>query len=76
MFHEDISTVNILKRNYWLVICIAKNLIWTALKKIFRIIWIFLHPHIPDLQILSNHNKPYIINLIFFNCTFMTGFVL
>jgi len=25
MFHEDIPTVNISKRNYWLVICIAKN---------------------------------------------------
>ncbi len=25
MFNEDIPTVNISKRNYWLVICIAKN---------------------------------------------------
>ncbi len=27
MFHEDIPTVNISKLNYWLVICIAKNLL-------------------------------------------------
>ncbi len=29
--------VNISKPNYWLVICIAKNLIWTTLKMIFSI---------------------------------------
>ncbi len=57
MFHEDIPIVNISKLNYWLVICIAKNLIWTTLKMIFSIFRFFLHPQIPDFQILS---KPYI----------------
>ncbi len=37
MLHEDIPTVNISKLNYWLLICIAKNLIWTTLKMIFSI---------------------------------------
>ncbi len=32
-------TVNISKLNFWLVICIAKNFIWTALKAIFSIIF-------------------------------------
>ncbi len=31
------STVNISKLNFWLVICIAKNFIWTTLKMIFSI---------------------------------------
>ncbi len=38
MFHEDIlyiSILNISKHNFWLVICIAKNLIWTTLKATF-----------------------------------------
>ncbi len=30
-------TLNILKLNFWLVICIAKNFIWTALKEILNI---------------------------------------
>ncbi len=47
MLHEDIPTVNISKLNFWLVKCIAKN-------------FIFLHPQIPEFQILSYHNKPYI----------------
>ncbi len=46
MFHEDICTVNISKLNYWLVICIAKNFIWTTLKVIFSIFWFFLLPRI------------------------------
>ncbi len=45
-------TVNILKLNFLLVICIAKNLIWTTLKMIFSIFRFFLHPQIPDLQIV------------------------
>ncbi len=32
-------TVNISKLNYWLVICMAKNFIWTTLKVIFSIFW-------------------------------------
>ncbi len=38
-------TVNILKLNFWLVICIAKDFIWTILKALFRF---FLHTQIPD----------------------------
>ncbi len=34
-------TVNISKLNYWLVICIAKNFIWTTLKVIFSIFRFF-----------------------------------
>ncbi len=60
MFHEDICTVNISKLNYWLVICIAKKLNLNKFKDDFLNIWFFLHPQIPDFQILSDHNKPYI----------------
>ncbi len=78
---QRFPTVNISKLNYWLVICIAKN----NFKDDFLNIQIFLHPQIPDFQILS---KPYIngnmiysafrwcINLNFTKITFMTGFVL
>ncbi len=34
-------TVNISKLNFWLVICIAKNFIWTTLKVIFSIFRFF-----------------------------------
>ncbi len=57
MFHEDICTVNISKLNFWLLICIAKNFIWTTLKMIF-LIFDFFSPS--DFPILSYHNKPYI----------------
>ncbi len=43
-------TVNISKLNLWLVIYIAKNLIWTILKEIFSICRFFLYPQIPDFQ--------------------------
>ncbi len=53
-------TVNISKLIFLLVICIAKNLIWTTLKTIFSIFRFFC------TQILSNHNKPYInVNIIY-----------
>ncbi len=43
MFHEDtFPTVNISKLNFWYVLCIAKNLIWTTLKMIFSIFRLFL----------------------------------
>ncbi len=54
---------------------------------IFSMFRFSLHPQIPDFQILSNHNKPYIngkiiysgcrlcINLNFEKLTLMTGFV-
>ncbi len=78
MFHEDFS----------LIYYIANNFIWTTLKMIFSIFRFFLHPQIPDFQILSDHNKPYIngniiysalrwcINLDVEKLTLMTGFVL
>ncbi len=63
---SSFPTLNILKLNLWLVICITYNLIWTTLKMIFSIFRFFLHPQIPDLQILSDHHKPYInINIIY-----------
>ncbi len=39
-------TVNISKLHFWLVICIAKNFIWTTLKVIFSIFRFFLQPQI------------------------------
>ncbi len=57
--------------NFWLVICIAKNLIWTTLKVIFSIFRFFLYPQIPYFQILS---KPY-INGKLQHIILMTGFV-
>ncbi len=57
MFHEDISYR---KRNFWLVICIAKN----NFKDDFLNIQIFLHPQIAYFQILS---KPYINEKIMFS---------
>ncbi len=77
-------TVNISKLNFWLVICIAKNFIWTTLKVIFSVFRFFF---IYLCQILSYSNKPYIngkliysafrwcINLNFEKLTLMTGFV-
>ncbi len=58
-------TVNILKLNFWLVICIAKNFIWTILKVIFSIFWYFLQTfsrlsNSCISAILPYHNKPYI----------------
>ncbi len=53
-------TVNISKLNFWLVICIAKNFIWTTLKMIFSIFRFFCSLRFQILQILSYHNKPYI----------------
>ncbi len=38
---SQFPTINILKLNFWLVICIAKNLIWTTLKTISLNISIF-----------------------------------
>ncbi len=58
------STVNISKLLFRLVICIAKNFFLTTLKAIFSICRFFLHPQIPEFQIvvsqiLSYVNKPY-----------------
>ncbi len=88
MFHEAICkfpTVNISKLNFWLVICIDKNFIWTNLKIIVSIFRFFYTLRLLYLsQILSYHNKPCIngkriysafrcINLHFKKCTHMTA---
>ncbi len=82
-------TLNISKLNFWLVIYIAKDFIWTTLKVIFSIFIYFLHPQIPDFS-LSQPNmivslKPYIngkiiylgfrlrIKVNFKKCTLITG---
>ncbi len=46
-----------------------------TLKMIFSIFRFFLHPQIPDFQILSNHNKPHINEKLIYAATLMTGFV-
>ncbi len=45
-------TINISKLNFWLVRCIAKNLIWTTSKAVFSIFGFLLHSHIPDFQVV------------------------
>ncbi len=52
------TSVNISKLHFWLVICIAKNFIWTSLKAIFSIFRFFYIFQIG--QILSYPNKLYI----------------
>ncbi len=53
-------TVNISKLNFWLVICIAKNFIWTTLKVIFSIFRFFcslrfqIYKYCP---IITNHTS-------------------
>ncbi len=55
-------TVNRSKLNFWLIICIAKNFIWTTLKVIFSIFryvrfffWGGVHSQTPDFQIVLSH---------------------
>ncbi len=80
-------TVNISKLNFWLVICIAKNFIWTTLKVIFSIFRFFctlrfqIYKYCP---IITNHTSMesylfsfrWCINLNFEKMTLKTGFVL
>ncbi len=53
-------TINISKLNFWLVICIAKNFIWTTLKVIFSIFRFFcslrfqIYKYCP---IITNHTS-------------------
>ncbi len=49
-------TVNISKINFWVLICIAKDFIWTTLKAIFHNISIFLYPQIADFQVVVSQN--------------------
>ncbi len=64
-------TINILKLNFWLVICIAKNFIWTTLKVIFSIFRFFA----PSDSRFTNSciSVKYCLN--FWILTLMTGFV-
>ncbi len=56
--------VNISKLHFWLLICIAKDFIWTTLKAIFSVflfLIFFLHPQIPDFQIVVS--RPNIVTV-------------
>ncbi len=46
------STLNISKCNFELVICIAKNFIWTTLRRFSQYLGYILHPMMPDIQIV------------------------
>ncbi len=50
-------TVNISKRNFWLVICIAKNFIWTTLKMIFSIFTFFCTFRFQIFKYCPNHTS-------------------
>ncbi len=71
-------TINISKLNFWLVICIAKNFIWTTLKMIFSIFRFFctlrfqIYKYCP---IITNHT-PMESYLFRRKLTLVTGFVL
>ncbi len=67
-------TVNISKLHYWLVICIAKNLIWTTLKMIFSIFRFFLHPF-KYCPIINHTMEILCVNLNLEKRPLMTGFV-
>ncbi len=57
MFHEGISTINISKLNFWLLICIAKNFIWTTLKMIFSIFRYFCTLRFQIYKYCPNHTS-------------------
>ncbi len=50
-------TIIISKRHYWLVICIAKNLIWTTLKMIFSIFRFFCTLRFQIYKYCPNHTS-------------------
>ncbi len=50
-------TVNISKLNYWLLICIAKNFIWTTLKMIFSIFRFFCTLRFQIYKYCPNHTS-------------------
>ncbi len=84
-------TINISTLNFWFVIFIAKNFIWTILKVIFSIFYFFApsdsrfsNSCISDkyCPIITNHTSMeswcmfrWCIHLNFKKCTLMTGFV-
>ncbi len=61
---DTFPTVNISKLIFCLVICIAKNFIWKILKAISSIFLFFLHPQIPDFQIVVSVKYCPILNLV------------
>ncbi len=75
---SKLPTVNISKLNFWLVICIAKNVIWITLKVIFSIFRFFctlrfqIYKYCP---IITNHTSMESL-FIQLKWTLMTGFVL
>ncbi len=50
-------TVNISKLNFWLLICIAKNFIWTSLKMIFSIFRFFCTLRFQIYKYCPNHTS-------------------
>ncbi len=50
-------TANISKLNYWLLICIAKNLIWTTLNMIFSIFRFFCTLRFQIFKYCPNHTS-------------------
>ncbi len=64
MLHEDIPTVNISKRNYWLLICIAKNFIWTTLKIILSIFRFFCILRFQIYKYCPNHTSMEILFIL------------
>ncbi len=65
---SQFSAVNISKRTFWLVICIAKNFIWTTLKVMFSIFRFFCPPQISDFQRIVV-SQPNIVRQILTNHT-------
>jgi len=66
-------TVNISKLNFWLVICIAKNFIWTTLKMIFSIFRYFCTLRFQIYKYCPNHTS--MESYLFKTLILMTGFV-
>ncbi len=61
MYQEDILNISYHKYiktwPFLLVICIAKDLIWTTWKAIFSICRFCFHPQIPDIQIVVSQQN-------------------
>ncbi len=69
-------TINISKHNFWLVICIAKNFIWTTLKMIFSIFRFLCILRFQILKVVSQCFRWCInIKYNFAKLTLLTGFV-
>ncbi len=60
-----LPTINISKLNYWLLICIAKNFIWTTLKMIFSIFRFFCTLRFQIYKYCPNHTS---MEILLFRC--------